>query len=130
MMVRSFCWISLGALSAACAGGAFVGGTPRSAIEGVEATEGSTTIAGGVFDSQSTEPIESALLVLQCDCLDGVRETQTNANGLFVFRELPPGTYTVQLLHHQQDLAESVPIQADQTARLRFVVSNEPLVRT
>lgn len=130
MMVRSACWIALGALSIACAAGALGGGSPRATIEGTEATEGATTIAGGVFDSVSTEPIRSALLVLQCDCLKEPRETETNADGLFAFRELPPGTYTVQVLHRNADAFKSVPLGAEETVRLRFVLNTEPLSRT
>ena len=128
--MRSVLWVGLGVLSAACAVGALGGGPPQATIEGTEATEGATTIAGGVFDSQSREPIESALLLLQCDCLEDARETETNADGLFAFRELPPGTYTVQVLHRNANAVQAVPLGAEETVRLRFVLSSEPLSRT
>lgn len=128
-MVRSLCWVGLGALSVACATGAFAP-PPPSVIEEVTASEGTTTIKGDVLDSETDEPLQGALLVLRCDCFAGEREMQTNANGVFAFRDLPAGTYEVQVLHGNSESTKSVRMRSDQTIRLRFVLSKEPYVVT
>lgn len=69
-------------------------------------------IAGQVKNSKTGEPVENALVILQCTCLTGAREAQTNANGLYAFRGLPAGVYTVQVLAGQADVSKVIELPA------------------
>ena len=61
---------------------------------------------------------------MQCECLEGTRETQTNANGVFVFRDLPTGTYTVQFLHRNDEVVRVIELSEGHHTRLN--VSLDP----
>lgn len=67
-------------------------------------------ISGRVTHSETKEPIPNALVLLQCSCLQGMRETQTNTHGLYVFRGLPAGTYTIQVLAGVADVSKVVTL--------------------
>ncbi|MCX4241953.1 carboxypeptidase-like regulatory domain-containing protein [Paraliomyxa miuraensis] len=67
-------------------------------------------ISGRVMNSKTDEPIPHALVVLQCACLSGSRETQTNDEGIYAFRGLPAGTYTIQVLAGQADVSKVVTL--------------------
>lgn len=64
------------------------------------------SISGAVIDTNAKVPIPNALVVLQSSALLGTRETQTNDRGIYAFRELPPGTYTVQVLAGHADVSK------------------------
>ena len=68
------------------------------------------TISGVVRHQETEERIEGALVVLQCACLSGPRETQTNSSGLYRFSGLPAGTYTVQVLVGQAVVSKVVTL--------------------
>jgi len=72
-------------------------------------------ISGTIVNSKTEQPIEGALVILQCACLQGARETQTNARGLYAFRGLPAGVYTVQVLVGQADVAKIVELPATES---------------
>ena len=55
-------------------------------------------LLGVVKDRGNKDPIAGALVVAQCVCLQGERTATTNADGAYVFRDLPPGQYSVQVL--------------------------------
>ncbi len=80
------------------------------------------TISGVVTDQKTKERIPSALVILQCSCLQGSRETQTNENGLYAFRDLPPGTYTIQILAGQADVSKVATLPAGAKFRANFTV--------
>jgi protocatechuate 3,4-dioxygenase beta subunit len=63
-------------------------------------------ISGVVTHSKTGEPLPGALVILQCSCLRGSRETQTNEEGFYAFRGLPAGTYTVQVLMGNADVVK------------------------
>src|SRR5437867_11389895 len=54
------------------------------------------TVSGAVFD-QTGKPIESATVRIAGDRLPNGRTAQTDANGMYKFEYLPPGTYTEEL---------------------------------
>ena len=83
-------------------------------------TLGSGEIAGAVTDEVTGARLEGALVVLQSTALPRARETQTNANGLYRFRDLPPGTYTVQVLYRQVDVAKVTTLRAETKHRMFF----------
>lgn len=123
MGTRSVVWIALGALGVACAAGAFESG-PSIVVEPTEATDGSQRISGIVAEAGTREHLPGTLVVLQCDCLEGTRETQTNANGVFVFTDLPTGTYTVQVLHKNDEAVRVIELAEGRHMRLN--VSLDP----
>jgi hypothetical protein len=118
---RTLVSLTLGLLSVACAVGAFeteAGQSPLS-IEPLVDAGGRGQLQGFVSDSKTGQPIAGALVILQCNCLEGQRELQTNPEGLYSFRDLPPGKYTVQALAGQGnvsrivDLAPDIRVRAD-----------------
>ena len=80
------------------------------------------TISGVVTNQKTKEKIKNALVVLQCTCLQGTRETQTNDNGLYAFRDLPPGTYTIQVLVGQADVSKVTTLPRSAKFRANFSV--------
>lgn len=73
---------------------------------------GTGRISGTVIHSETREPIANALVVLQCTCLAGSRETTTDPRGRYAFARLPPGTYTVQVLAGQADVSKVFELPA------------------
>lgn len=76
----------------------------------VASPQGGHQIAGVVSDKEG-EPIESALVVLQCECLRGTLERTTNARGIYVFRDLPNGVYTIQVLSGHANVSKTVELE-------------------
>lgn len=68
-------------------------------------------ISGVVTHSKTGAPLPGALVILQCSCLRGTRETQTDAKGFYAFRGLPAGTYTVQVLMGHADVAKVLELR-------------------
>ena len=112
-------------------------GTPGLAFTGVAATLATAaamlvpstvqaadtgTISGVVTDQKSKAKIPNALVILQCSCLQEARETQTNANGLYAFRNLPPGTYTVQVLVGKADVSKITTLPRGAKFRANFSI--------
>lgn len=87
------------------------------------ALESSGTISGVVTHRATKERIADALVILQCSCLQETRETQTNANGLYAFGDLPPGTYTVQVLSGQADVSKVATLPDGAALRANFNVN-------
>lgn len=73
-------------------------------------------IAGQIRHSKTGEPIRNALVMLQCACLSSPRETQTNEHGLYAFRGLPAGTYTIQVLVGGADVSKVVTLPSSKPA--------------
>jgi hypothetical protein len=80
------------------------------------------TISGVVTNSRTKQPVSGALVILQCACLQGARETQTNDNGLYAFRDLPPGTYTVQVLAGDADVSKRADLPRGAKFRANFTL--------
>ncbi len=55
-------------------------------------------LVGIVTDKTNKQPIAGALVIAQCTCLSGQVEATTNASGAYIFKDLPPGLFTVQVL--------------------------------
>jgi tetratricopeptide (TPR) repeat protein len=83
---------------------------------------GHGVISGVVNDSRTKEKLSSALVLLQCECLLGAREMMTNENGRYAFRELPPGTYTVQVLSGQANVSKVLTLPRDDKFRANFSI--------
>lgn len=83
------------------------------------------TISGVVRHSETKEPLADAIVIAQCTCLAEPRETRTNGNGLYAFRELPPGTFTVQVLAGQSDISKHMELERDEHLRAGFTLDPE-----
>lgn len=77
-------------------------------------------ISGVVQNSETHEHIPGALVIIQCTCLSEARETMTNDSGLYSFRDLPAGKYTVQVFAGQSTLTKVMDLDRGQQARERF----------
>jgi hypothetical protein len=74
-------------------------------------------LSGRVVHEATDEPLAGALVILQCSCLRGARETQTNADGFYRFGGLPAGTYTVQVLVGMADVSKVITLPPSETSR-------------
>lgn len=99
-MKQALAAVGLGLSSLACAAGVFSDGTANRSTVEVASTpgKGGATLLGAVVNHLSSVALANALVIVECSCLQGTRETQTDDNGRYVFRELPPGEYTVLFL--------------------------------
>ncbi len=79
-------------------------------------------ISGVVRHSKTKAPVAQALVVIQCTCLAKRRETYTNANGLYSFRDLPPGAYTVQVLAGESDVTKHLELDREERLRAGFTL--------
>lgn len=91
-MVGTLGWLFGASLAAAAPGG----------HEGV--------ISGEIRHAKTGDPIHNALVILQCTCLVGSRETATNEQGRYAFVGLPAGTYTIQVLVGSADVSKVVTL--------------------
>jgi hypothetical protein len=80
------------------------------------------TISGVVTNAKTKKPQAEALVIVQCVCLQKPRETQTNEEGLYSFRDLPPGTYTVQVLAGQNNVSKKTELPRGGRLRANFLV--------
>jgi len=88
--------------------------------------EGSTSqIQGTVIDERVDQEASNALIILQSPALPQTRETQTNAQGRYLFGDLPEGTYTVQVLYGPADVSKIVWVSAPAVYPSDFVVDSE-----
>lgn len=83
----------------------------------------------GLVQTPEGEPLASAVVVLQCACLPANREVQTNDAGLFAFRALPPGTYTVQVLSGKASVSKVLQLTAGSSFKANFRVDPDVAVR-
>jgi len=90
--------------------------SPRSA----QAWTDNGSISGVVTNADTGERMPEALVILQCNCLPSARETTTNANGLYAFRGLPTGTFTIQVLAGQADVSKVTTLPGGAKFRANF----------
>ncbi len=79
------------------------------------------TISGVVTHAKTKERVEGALVILRCTSEQEARETTTNANGLYAFRNVPGGgNCTVQVLAGMADVSKVVALPAGAKFRANF----------
>lgn len=88
------------------------------------APAGNSVIDGVVRHSETREPIDQALVVLQCSCLEQTLERATNSRGGYQFAGLVPGMYTVNVLSGQADVSKMITLGP--AAHARVDVSLDP----
>ena len=84
--------------------------------------EQQVTLSGVLHDYKTGRPIRGALVIAQCDCLAGPYEVLTNAEGRYVYRGLPAGKYTVQVLRDQVNVSRMMDIPAGAKVRMNYQV--------
>ena len=130
---RTLVSLSLGALSVACAAGAFEprAGHSQLVVEPLADGEGLSLLQGVIGDADTGEAIKDSLVIVQCDCLKGVRETVTNADGVYQFRDLPPGKYTIQVLFGSSNVSRSFEMGPAVRVRANFRLTHQaPVIIT
>lgn len=126
---RSVVAVVLGVVSVACAAGALEPATRRSGPSTVLVEplgdEGERARISGVVRHTKTERVlGGALVILQCSCLQRAYEAVTDASGVYSFGNLPPGRYTVQVLHGEANLQKTIELPVG--ARMRMNFSADP----
>lgn len=99
-----------------------LGMPPSARGETPPARDGSyrSTITGKVVDRTTGASVSDAIVILQCSCLSGMRETKTDTSGLYAFRDLGPGRYTVQVLFGQADVSKVLDLGQGMRHRANF----------
>lgn len=105
MASRAYAWLAFGAISAACATGAFETANPMRMRVTVEPVDGHAAVVGAVFHADTGDALEGTEVRLWCECLNGTPGTVTDARGRFSFRDLPPGNYQLEFLHAGRSIA-------------------------
>ena len=77
-------------------------------------------INGVVKNSTNNEPIENAIVVLQCTCLSGQQERMTNSRGIYSFTDLPSGNYTIQVLAGKANVSKITQLPRGAKFRANF----------
>ncbi len=79
-------------------------------------------IKGVVKNSATGKPMEQMNIVLLCSCMQGDRYTKTNELGAYRFDNLPPGSYTVQVLdpNKQKPVFSRLDLVREATERVDF----------
>lgn len=87
-----------------------------------EAQAADGSIAGAVTDRVAKKKVPGAIVVLQCTCLEARQETTTDDRGMYVFRDLPVGVYTVQVLYGKADVSKTTTLQNGAKLRANFAI--------
>lgn len=103
------------------AAAALAPGNTRAAPSGAD----TGVISGVVSNSTNDRPVENAILVLQCTCLQAPLERMTNADGIYSFEELPVGHYTILLMTGKDNLSRSTRLQQGTRFRADFAFDPE-----
>ncbi len=129
MTLKTGAALAFCALSIACAAGLFQANAPvpepTVVMTPIEAGHEGSEVVGTILDAPTGKPVAGAVIVLQCTCLAGTRETMTTAQGYFAFRALPPGSYTLQVLYGQSDSAKVITLGDGVQARISFPIDKD-----
>ncbi|MEM6994776.1 MAG: TonB-dependent receptor [Myxococcota bacterium] len=81
------------------------------AVAAPATTKGASSgLLKGVIRDKSGKGIPGANVVLDCTCLQDVRITSTNGSGLYRFKNLPVGLYTIQAVSGQKRTVEHIEL--------------------
>nr|WP_255216769.1 TonB-dependent receptor [Pseudenhygromyxa sp. WMMC2535] len=82
-------------------------------------------INGVVKNSNTGDPIENAIVVLQCSCLGQQQERMTNGRGIYSFTDLPQGNYTIQVLAGKANVSKITQLPRGAKFRANFSLNPE-----
>jgi carboxypeptidase family protein len=95
----------------------------------VRAAEGTVNLSGRIFQPDGTTPFQGAIVrVVKQDSGEAFNSTPTDATGHYEFRDLPAGTYNVEVEVPDgiYQLNRSVRIGQNDTASISFTVKPQP----
>lgn len=87
--------------------------------------DGSGGMISGVVRNTTGAPLANALVILQSTALAAPYESFTNERGLYVFKQLPPGNYTIQVLYAKVDISKIAHLPEDAKFRANFSIDPE-----
>jgi hypothetical protein len=91
------------------------------AVDSSDASEGGV-INGIVKDSNTSQGIENAVVMLDCDCLTSYQERYTNQRGIYSFTDLPAGNYTVQVMVGNASVSKATALAEGSKLRADFAI--------
>lgn len=131
MEKRTLISIGLGVASVACAVGVARQPPPHPVVvTSLEDSDALGDIRGVAADYTTSKRLSGVVVILDCSCLSEVRETETDADGIYLFSDLPPGDYRIQALYRQDDVNRLHTLKPGTRARVNFTLRDESFVRT
>jgi hypothetical protein len=94
-------------------------------IEAELGTDVSGGLISGVVRSNNGVPIANALVILQSNPLANDREQLTNEQGFYAFKQLPAGSYTIQVLYAEANVVKVIQLPVDARFRANFSLDPE-----
>jgi len=88
----------------------------------------SGVIKGAVTHAKTKKKVPDALVILQCGCLQKPLEDMTDKNGHYVFSNLPPGTYTVQVARGKGKTSKTFSLERNETLNANFLIDPEDAI--
>jgi hypothetical protein len=80
----------------------------------------------GVVRDASESPLANAIVILESTALTHPYEAITNRRGSYVFKHLPPGTYTIRVLYNLANTHRGVTLPQDAHVRANFRITPGP----
>jgi len=94
-------------------------------IQEAEAGPNDGVLTGVIRDPGSGQTVEGAVVIVTGDKLQGERTMVTDSNGLYRIPNLPPGSYTIQVVHQDSGAGkkrEGLKMRAGNTTRVDFTL--------
>lgn len=86
-------------------------------------------IKGVVRNKETGKAVGGAKVILECNCMEGVRVTTTSPQGLYRFKNLPAGIYTMQASDGESLDEQQVELTRGQTQTVSFAVAEGGMVK-
>jgi hypothetical protein len=84
--------------------------------------DGSGSVIAGAVHSMEGFPLANALVVLQSAALEAPQERMTNEHGIYKFKHLPPGNYTIQVLYNKANVSKVTTLPENVRFRANFKI--------
>jgi hypothetical protein len=83
---------------------------------------GSGGVISGIVSDRSGAPVANAVVILMSSALTHELELLTNDRGIYSFKDLPPGHYTIQVFAGKANVSKIVTMPQDARFRAHFAV--------